>query len=177
MAAQVVLFHGVTLDGFIAEADGGIGYLSEFDGVDFGYEPFAAGVSVSLLGRTTFDQAASMSETLAFPGSRTIVVTSRPLTRTAAGIETYAGDVAALARRLRTETDGTIWAVGGAQIVRALLAAGEVDRIEHQVLPVLLGAGIPAYDRIEPRPRLRLTAAQTFERGIVNLSYGVERFR
>jgi len=39
----------------------------------------------------------------------------------------------------------------------------------------LLGAGIPAYDRIVPPPRLRFAGSQTFECGIVNLSYDLER--
>jgi len=175
MPASIVLFHGVTLDGYIAEPDGGIGFLSEFDGTEFGYEAFAAGVSISVLGRATFDQVAAMPESAPFPGGRTIVVTSRPLPASAAGLETYAGDVGPLARRLRTETDGAIWIVGGAAIVRAFLAAGEVDRIEHQMLPVLLGDGISVYERIGRRTRLRLAGTKTYERGIVNVTYDVER--
>ena len=46
---------------------------------------------------------------------------------------------------LRAIDDQDVWIVGGAQVQSAFLAAGELDRLEIFLIPVLLGDGIPLF--------------------------------
>jgi len=38
--AQIRGYIAASVDGFIADADHGVGWLDDFDGADFGYERF-----------------------------------------------------------------------------------------------------------------------------------------
>ena len=82
------------------------------------------------------------------------------------------GDAGTFVAGLCSEAgDGEVWLFGGGALFHSLLAAGQVDRIEVTVVPILLGGGIPLYP---PRPRapLRLLDTKVYPSGMVTLSYG-----
>lgn len=75
---------------------------------------------------------------------------------------------------LRAEPgDGEIWLFGGGTLFRSLLAAGQVDRIEVTVVPVLLGDGVPLLPLGTLRTTLELTDTRTYPSGMVTLTYRV----
>ena len=49
-------FIAATLDGYIADTDGGMEWLNEFGDSDYGYEDFIAEIDTVVIGRKTFDQ-------------------------------------------------------------------------------------------------------------------------
>ena len=81
-----------------------------------------------------------------------------------------AGVVAAL----RAEPgDGDIWLFGGGQLFSSLLAAGQVDRVEVTIVPVLLGGGVPLAASGIDRTALQLLSTRRYPTGMMSLSYGV----
>ena len=54
----VQLYISASLDGFIADEDGGVAWVERFlvDGVDYGYKDFLAGVGAVVMGATTYEQ-------------------------------------------------------------------------------------------------------------------------
>ena len=75
---------------------------------------------------------------------------------------------------LRAQPGGDIWICGGASIVRQLMERDLIDRYWFTLVPVLLGDGIPLFDRREGRLPLKLCSTDSAN-GMVDLIY--ERIR
>lgn len=163
---SVVVYIAVSLDGFIADSQGGVGWLAPFEANDYGYEDFVAGVDHLVMGRTTYDQVRSFGM-WPYDGKRVVVMTTRPLEENAPqGVTSWRGDdMTALA-----DLPGTTWLVGGTGAIRPFLAASLVDRMRLFVMPVLLGDGIRLFDGHAAMP-LRLHANHRHADGVVELDY------
>ena len=75
---------------------------------------------------------------------------------------------------LRAQPGGDIWICGGASIVRQLMERDLIDWYWFTLVPVLLGDGIPLFDRREGRLPLKLCSTDSAN-GMVDLVY--ERIR
>lgn len=171
-AAPVVLYVAVSLDGFIADADGGIGWLSQAEGGgDYGYGAFLATVGALVMGRATYDQVRTFGP-WPYAEQPTYVLTHRPPDADAPpGVTFTDAEPAALLERIRAAHRGAIWLVGGGQTVAAFRAADAIDAYEVAVIPTLLGAGLPLFPGALPPQRLRLTGSEAFPTGVVMLRY------
>lgn len=167
-------FIAATVDGYIADSDGGIDWLSDFAELDYGYDAFIAQIETVVLGRRTYDQ---VRELLGWPykGERTVVVTHRPVDDPPPLAETWGGEIGALAGRLRADASGDIWVVGGSSVQQQFLEADGLDRLEIHLIPRLLGDGIPLWPRSERMRRLSLNEVQRMEGGMVRLEYTLVR--
>ena len=75
-------------------------------------------------------------------------------------------------RRLKEETDGTIYVSGSGTLVRGLLADGLVDDLHLFVYPVARGSGARMFaDGADPT-KLVLRAHDIYDNGVVHLDYG-----
>jgi dihydrofolate reductase len=73
---------------------------------------------------------------------------------------------------LRAEAgDGEIWLFGGGVLFRSLALAGQVDKVEVTVVPILLGGGIPLLAPAKTRFPLSLSGTHTYPSGMVALTY------
>jgi dihydrofolate reductase len=170
---NVVLYIAASLDGYIADRDGGVGWLDRFtdpaDG-DYGYTEFYAGIGAVAMGRVTYEQV------LGFGGwpysDRPVVVFSH------AGLEGEHPDVAFtsddpadVVASLRDRVEGDLWLVGGGELIASFRARDLIDVYIITVIPMLLGEGIPLFPGTQPETSLQTTAVRHFESGIVQLHY------
>jgi dihydrofolate reductase len=173
-SARRVVYHAAcSLDGFIATRDGGVEWLSEFEG-DGAYESFFAGVGSLVLGRTTFDQVLGWG--WPYGDKPAAVLTSSPLPREApeSAFAASGDDLAGLVERLRGSAPGAVWIVGGGETAGAFLRASLLEELRLGVIPVLLGAGIPLLPAEGTSlQRLELLGAEGRRNGIVDLLYRV----
>ena len=65
--------------------------------------------------------------------------------------------------------------MGGGVLFQELLQAGQVDRVEVAVAPVLLGGGLPFLPALARRRRLTLSGTKQYPSGILLLEYAVLR--
>lgn len=79
------------------------------------------------------------------------------------------GDPAEI-RALKERTDGDIQMSGSATTARWLLANGLLDELRLLLHPIAVGKGQRLFEDT-PTHRLRLTASETFESGVLNLTY------
>lgn len=166
----VRLYIAVSIDGYIAAADGGVDWLAPYPAEQFGFDDFIATIGTVVMGRKTYDQARGF-EAWPYAGKRTIVLTSRPLDPPHPEVETRAGGIDALCDALKTESRGDIWLVGGSSVTRQFLDAGRVDRIELYVIPILLGSGIRLFMDSPTAQSARLRDATSLAGGVVRLIY------
>lgn len=83
--------------------------------------------------------------------------------------------IGAFAKRLRAEAGKDIWLRGGAGLIASFLDEGEIDELMLQVVPTLIGEGIPllaARHRLVP---LDVCSVRRFSDGVVRLHYLVVR--
>ncbi|WP_203072552.1 dihydrofolate reductase family protein [Falsiroseomonas ponticola] len=160
-----------TLDGRIARADGSVDWLTEGAPPPeaFGFEAFYAGIDAILMGRGTFDAVRAMGD-WPYPGKPTVVVTARPLADAPPEVEAIGGVAAAVAA-LESRGHARVWAEGGGQLLRGLLAIGRLDRLEMAVLPLVLGEGPMLFPPGTLETRFRLAQARAVEGGCLHLVY------
>lgn len=170
-APQIRLYIAVSVDGFIAPPDGSSNWLADYDANQYGYAEFIAGVSTVVMGRASYEEALGLGD-WPWPGRRCVVLTSRRIAPPPeAELEVASGEVEGLAARLKQESAGDIWLLGGAKAARPFLAAGLVDRLELFQIPVLLGDGIRLFEPGLPPHRLRLERTAAHAKGVVELIY------
>ncbi len=170
------VFVGVSLDGFIARADGTLDFL-EGDGTaplgDNGYDAFMAGIDAIVMGRKTFETVMSFAT---WPYTKKVIVlSSGQVDLTAA--RARGADVAVtnappaqLVADLAAKGFYHLYVDGGGTIQR-FLRAGLIDRLIISQLPVLIGQGVPLFGSLEKDIRLKLVASRTFPGGLVQSEY------
>jgi dihydrofolate reductase len=170
---KIRFFFAASLDGFIADPQGGVGYLDAFHDEDRGYGDFFEEIGTLVMGRGTYKFVEDYGSWPYGGQYRTIVLTHHPIPRPLCDLQVRAvDDVAAFARELRAFSDGDTWIVGGGKVMGAFLAAGEVDRIEMSIVPVAIGTGIPMYAGAKTiAERFSLRNVEQFPSGVVRLAY------
>jgi len=163
----------ISLDGYIADLDGGYDWIIMDPAIDFTahFKQF----DTAVMGRGTFDVLLRQGSDGALPGMQ-VVVFSRTLRASEhPAVTVVDSDPVEAVIALKEKPGRDIWLFGGGKLFRTLLDAGLVDTVEVGVMPVLLGQGIPALAPGRPSPRLQLTDTKTFPSGIIMLSYTVDR--
>jgi len=161
-----------SLDGYIADANGAFDWIPDDSAVDF--EALFKHVDTYLLGRRTWDTVRETAGAPFNPGARVYVFSRTLAPGSQPGATVVRDDPVALARTLRHEEgSGEIWLFGGGELFATLLAAGQVDRVEITVVPVLLGGGVPLVAYLPERSKLALLHTQPYPSGMVALHYRV----
>ncbi|MDP9347487.1 MAG: dihydrofolate reductase family protein [Actinomycetota bacterium] len=181
-----VYYCAQSLDGYIAKTDDTIDWLTGYEGEYAGatelplgdnYEGFMAGIGALVMGSATYEFVLGLvdaGEEWMYPGRRTWVLTSRDMAvPEGADVRLVAGDVAALHGEMATSAGARdLWVVGGGDVASQFADAGLLDRVEVTIVPVVLGAGKPLFDR-PLAPPLRLASTRPFANGMVELRYDV----
>ncbi|MFT7776110.1 dihydrofolate reductase family protein [Roseateles sp.] len=160
-----------SLDGFIADADGGYGWIVDDKGIDF--DGLFSQFDTFVMGRKTWEVMQAQGEANPLRGRR-VIVASRTLSEGGEATIVRDGIEAAVAALKAEDSDRDIWLFGGGELAAALFAAGLVDRVEPAVMPVLLTRGIPMLPAGGPI-ELMLVSADSRPSGIQLLVYDVVR--
>jgi len=67
----------------------------------------------------------------------------------------------------------SIWVVGGGAVCGDCLRLGLADEVRYSILPVLIGEGIPFFERLDRDVALHLTEVKAYKSGMVELCYEV----
>ncbi|AAM07879.1 dihydrofolate reductase family protein [Methanosarcina acetivorans] len=174
---RIKLYIACSLDGFIARKGGSVDWLTEYENsseTDYGYSEFYASIGTVLIGRKTYEQVLDFG-VWPYGEKKTYVFTRQkePLRREK-NVEFVSGNVGEFVRRLKENTDENIWLVGGSQLIRVFLEEDLVQDMIVFVVPVILGSGIPLFDRIGKEVRLRMIDTERYESGLVKLEYEIE---
>lgn len=170
----VILYIAMSLDGYIADPGGGVGWMTGQTGAgedDGAYEAFVDTVDTVVMGWNTYHQITSELSPGQWPyeGLASYVLTHRA-PPPAPGIRFVQEDPCALVRRLREGPGKGIWVCGGAAVAQPLMQDGLIDRYHLSVIPTLLGGGIPLFGALPRQQPLRLLSAQSRD-GILALVY------
>jgi dihydrofolate reductase len=185
---RVVYYCASTLDGYVAEADDTIDWLTGYQGtyaaagaepIEGSYEGFYDGVGSLVMGSATYEFVLEHGREWPYTCKPCWVLTSRSLAipdgegvdvRLASCPVSAIYDEVAAAARPRD-----VWVVGGGNVASQFADAGLLDEVWVTVVPVVLGTGKPLFDRRLPGPPLQLTAALPRPSGMLELRYRSRR--
>jgi dihydrofolate reductase len=176
-----------SLDGFIARKDGSVDWLETSDEFADGetmdpamVEAFIKTIDCYVMGSRTYETALRFEAQglgWSYGDTPTVVLTSRELSRVRDSVEFYSGDLARLVNGRLRPTFRTIWFVGGGAVSAECLRLGLADEIRYSILPVLIGEGIPFFDKLDRDIALHLTEVKAYKSGMVELCYEVRGHR
>lgn len=170
-------YVGASVDGFIADPDGGIDWLRQFEAVEGlteAYERFVADVGAIAMGAKTYEFILGMGMDWPYGDRRAWVFTHRVLPAMPGGDLVLTSDPVPAVHAAMAEFAGErdIWLVGGGALVAEFAAADLLDEIRIGVAPVLRGAGAPLLPLRVDTP-MRLLGVTRFGDAFVELHYAL----
>jgi dihydrofolate reductase len=170
MRPRFSVFIAISLDGYIARANGAIDWLSIVHPVDeaHGYQVFMASVDVIVLGRGTYETVHGFND-WPYTGKRVIVMTHRPA-EARHGEQFFSGSAVELVARL---SEAKRVYVDGGKVVSQFFAAGLIDDVTISMIPIILGDGIRLFSGGEGEHRLDLESHRSWPSGMVQMRYRI----
>ncbi len=172
MQRKVVLYIATSLDGFIAQPNDELDFLSivEQEGQDYGYADFIKTVDTVIVGRKTYDKVISMGFDFPHADKDAYIITRTPRPNISS-VKFYTGDIKLLIDKLKSENGKNIFCDGGAEIVNELLKHNLIDEFIISIIPILVGNGTKLFNDSRPELKLELISTKQFESGLVQLHY------
>lgn len=171
---KVILFIAMSLDGYIADSNGGVDWLNGHgkneENIDT-YSLFVKDIDTVIMGWKTYHQIITeLSPSEWIYSTLTSYVVTHNHCPSTADIKFVNDTPAYLINKLKQETGKDIWICGGASIVQALMRADLIDRYYISIIPTILGNGIRLFDTIENEIKLKLVQTQNYN-GIIEVVY------
>lgn len=183
--SRVTIHMAASLDGFIARKDGRVDWLETADEFADGAtmdpastEAFLRTIDCYVMGSRTYETAlgfAAQGLGWVYGDKPVFVLTTRSLPRARETVEFCAGDLAALVNGRLRPAFRSIWFVGGGMLSGECLRLGLADELRYSILPVLIGEGLPFFDRLGDDVPLHLAEVKAYRNGMVELRYEVRR--
>jgi dihydrofolate reductase len=181
--SRVTLHMVASLDGFVARKDGRVDWLEtsdEYPGgetMDAGQvEAFLKTIDCYVMGSRTYETALGFEAKgfgWSYGDKPTFVLSSRQLPRTRDTVEFYSGDLAHFVEGTLRPRFRSIWVVGGGIVCAECLRLGIADEVRYSILPILLGDGIPFFEKLERDVALHLAEVKAYKNGMLGLRYEV----
>jgi dihydrofolate reductase len=170
---KIILYISTSLDGRIAEPDGGLDWLTEFpnsEKTDYGYKDLLASVDTIIMGGRTYREMLNMDVILPYPKQITHVV-SHTNWGEKDNIKFITKNIIETISELCNQKGKDIWLVGGGELISMLLAADLIDEMQICYFPVILGKGILLFPEQSKESKWELTSNKTYNSGVLMVKY------
>ncbi|NEZ61357.1 dihydrofolate reductase [Leptolyngbyaceae cyanobacterium CCMR0082] len=169
------VYIATSLDGFIATPDGGVDWLDDIpnpDQSDFGYGEFIKRIDAILMGRNSFEKVLSFGT---WPYEKLVFVLSNRLKHVpdnlVDSVEIVSGnDLKTLVGQLDKRGYHNLYIDGG-RTIQSFLAEDMIDEMIITRVPVLLGDGIPLFDKLINKLQFRHNKTELFNNMLVKSAY------
>lgn len=146
------VFIGVSLDGFIADHNGGLDFLDTFPNTeqsDMGYSDFMARIDALIMGRNSFETVCGFN--IDWPYNKPVYVLSNTLTEIPEKFQKHAhlvkGNLTEVLDFLHNKGHHKLYIDGG-RTIQNFLKEDRVDEMIITTVPVLLGGGTPLFGQL-----------------------------
>jgi len=183
--SRVTIHMAASLDGFIARKDGSVDWLETSDTFEAGetmspeyVEEFLKTIDCYVMGARTYETALNFEAKgfgWAYGDRPVFALTHRRLPKARETVEFYSGDLQQLVNGRLKPRFRSIWFVGGGALSGECLRLGLADEVRYSIMPVLIGDGIPFFDRLDKDVVLHLLESKAYKSGMLALRYEVRR--
>src|SRR6476469_4059647 len=139
-------------------------------------EAFLKTIDCYVMGSRTYETALNFEAKgfgWSYGDKPTFVLTHRELPRSRDSVEFYSGDLAQFVNERLRPTFRSIWFVGGGAVSGECLGLGLADEVRYSILPILIGEGIPFFEKLDRDVALHLAEVKAYKSGTVALRYEV----
>lgn len=165
---KLVLYIACSLDGFIAGPEGEIDWL--FKDQDYGIAHFLNTVDTTFIGRKTYDLMVQLGHNDGYRGKINYIFTMQPEKyRSARKLFFTSQSPVEIWNSIKNLNGKNAWLVGGGEIIKPLVEANLIDEYRIFMHPVILGAGLPLFNKIAGRVNLETVSVNHFDSGLVEL--------
>lgn len=187
---NVVLFMHMSLDGFAAGSHGELNWVSFDEELKKYAESIVSKVGSPVYGRVTYQLMESYWPTVLKNPAATEyeiaharwienvekIVFSRSLKSVEwNNTKLIKDNVADEVLKLKQKPGKDLVVFGSPGLAHSLMELGLVDEYQLTLNPVLLGSGIPVFEKIKSRSDLQLLEAKTLKSGVIGLHYKTKR--
>lgn len=172
-----LIYHVTSsLDGYIARPDGRLDWFEAQRQPDeeYSFQYFYSSIDALLMGRGTYEALLKRGGPWPYPGKPCVVLTRSQLPRAATEVQLTHCTPGQAVTALKEAKFQRIWLVGGSSLAGTCYTAGLLDEVVINLVPHLLGAGIPLLASGMERS-LVLSDQRRFNSGTVQLHYQVKK--
>lgn len=168
------VYIATSLDGYIADKDGGIDWLMEIpnpDNSDFGFSEFMDSVDALIMGRNTFEKVLTFNEWIY---NKKVFVLSNHLKTIPAGYEEKAGivsgDIKDIVADLAKRGYKNLYIDGG-KTIQSFLREDMIDEMIITKISILLGDGIPLFGQLTEPLKFKVVDSEILTEFMVKTHY------
>jgi len=165
------VFIATSLDGYIADKNGGLEWLHSTpnpDNIDLGYSEFILQIDALVMGRTTFETVCGFD--MDWPYQKPVFVLSNTLTEIPEKFKDNAdlvkGTLTEILAQINQKGYYRLYIDGGATI-QNFLKEDLIDDIIITIIPVLLGGGSPLFSELPEELDFECTESKVYLNKIV----------
>ena len=143
-----LIYIAQSLDGYIADKNGGIDWLSDIpnpENNDFGFADFIENIDAIVMGRNTFQKVLTFGD---WPYTKPVYVISSSLKKIpdelSDNVTILNSNPSELVKRLNQEGHKNLYIDGGL-LIQSFLSEDLIDELIITTIPILLGGGIPLF--------------------------------
>lgn len=169
------VFIACSLDGYIADADGGIDYLDTFpeiNQIDSGYESFISRMDALVMGRNSYEKVLSFN--IPWPYSIPVFVLSNTLQEIPQELNTKVellnGELSDILEQIHNKGHYRLYIDGG-MLIQSFLKEDFIDELVITTIPVLLGGGIPLFGDLPEMMKLQCVETKLYFDTVVQNRY------
>lgn len=174
---KIILYIAQSLDGYIADIDGQVGWLEEIpnpDQSDYGYQQFYDSIDTTIMGFKTYEQVKSFDLEFPYAGKKNYVLTRKTNTEPDKLVDFVSSDLVDFFNKLKQSPGKNIWLIGGSGVNTFFLNNGLIDEMMVYTMPILIGDGIPLFKTSSLRVKLGLVESSAFNSGVIFHHYSVK---
>lgn len=170
-----IVFIATSIDGYIADKDGGLDWLHSVpnpDNVDMGFGPLMEQVDALVMGRNTLEMVLSFD--VDWPYSKPVFVLSNTMTEVPEGYQDKVflinGELTQVVADLNKQGYHDLYIDGGITI-QNFLKQELIDQLTITTIPVLLGGGVKLFGDLESMQNYKLVESTVYLDTIVQSHY------
>lgn len=170
---KIILYIAASIDGRIAESDGGMEWLSGFpitEEMNYGYKDFFASIDTIVMGGRSWREMSNM-DAMGTYANKMIYVVSHHNWGEKGNIKFITENITERIAALRNEPGKDIWLFGGGELISILLAADLVDEMQIAYIPVILGQGISLFPEQPKESKWIIKGTKVYYSGILKVDY------
>jgi len=166
MSKKNSVFIATSLDGYIADKDGGIAWLDAIpnpEKIDMGYVEFNTEIDALVMGRTTFETVLGFG--IDWPYDKTVFVLSNTLTEVPkelkGKVQLVKGSLQEVLKIIHDQGYYRLYIDGGGTI-QSFLKEDLIDEMVITTIPVLLGGGTPLFSGLSQQLHFECIATKRY---------------
>lgn len=175
MTRKIILNLAMSLDGYIAEDDGGFSWISGDENIEndtegkFDFSDFMQSVDTLVMGKEAYLDC-GIEDIEDFTSKRFYVATHEDLSSEHENVEFISGDIVTKIKEIQKEAGKDIWLFGGGGLIDAFIKADIIDEYIIGVIPIILGNGRRLFYDGNPQIKLKMTET-TIQEGVIISRY------